>query len=204
MVDNGELPKDLLDTDDDGGIDIDLTDGTASCNIEADDIADLPDWLAKRITLQRARDLCTRIVEDDGKTFLGLMWDKIPIALIVLLPLMAFVLKVLYPLSRRYFVEHLLFFVHFHAFFFLILTLQIVVLGIMDLMRVPEIAITLLAVTASLYIPVNLYLAMRRVYGQGHLITVPKYIVLIAAYIGGVSLTLLGALLFAIVGIAPA
>ena len=53
------------------------------------------------------------------------MLDNMPVALIVLLPVMALVLKALYPLSRRYFVEHLLFFVHFHSFFFLILTLQI-------------------------------------------------------------------------------
>ena len=58
-------------------------------------------------------------------------------ALIVLLPLMALVFKGLYPLSRRYFVEHLLFFVHFHAFFFLILTLQIL-FALCRLVHLPE------------------------------------------------------------------
>ena len=40
-------------------------------------------------------------------------------------PRQALVLKLLYPLSKRYYVEHLLFVIHFHAFVFLILTLQV-------------------------------------------------------------------------------
>ena len=37
----------------------------------------------------------------------------------IFLPLIAVVMFVLYLGSGRYYVEHLLFFVHFHAFFFL-------------------------------------------------------------------------------------
>ena len=111
---------------------------------------------------------------------------------------MAFVLKGLYPLSRRYFVEHLLFFVHFHAFFFLILTLQILFSRLGGLVRIPEPVIVLVLVAASFYIPVYLYKAMRLVYGQGHFLTLTKYFALAITYTIGATMTMMGALLFAL------
>jgi hypothetical protein len=93
------------------------------CDVTESDIEDLPEWLARRMTPERLQRICERTRLDDGESLIEGMLDNIPAALIVLLPLMAFVLKALYPLSKRYYVEHLLFFVHFHAFFFLMLTL---------------------------------------------------------------------------------
>jgi hypothetical protein len=57
---------------------------------------------------------------------------------------------------------------------------------------------TLTIVIASFYIPVYLYKAMRHVYGQGHLITIFKYLILVVAYLTGATFTMLGALLFAV------
>ena len=114
---------------------------------------------------------------------------------------MALVLKVLYPLSRRYFVEHLLFVVHYHAFFFLILILQILFARLASLVRLPDSVAVLAIVAASLYIPVYLFIAMRRVYGQGRILTVMKYIGLVIAYNLGTALTMLGAVLFALVAV---
>lgn len=160
-----------------------------------------PEWLAKRLTPERVKRICERANIDKGKTFVSLLLDNIPIALIFLMPLMALVLKALYPLSRRYFVEHLLFFVHFHAFFFLILTLQILFQRIMALLPLPA-SIGILAVVAtSFYVPVYLYLAMRRVYGQKHRYTAIKYVALFIAYVLGASLTLLGAVVFALLAV---
>jgi hypothetical protein len=48
-----------------------------------------------------------------------------------------------------------------------------------------------------MYIPVYLYKAMRRVYGQGHLLTTLKYLMLAMAYAIGFSLVLLVATLIA-------
>ena len=125
------------------------------------------------------------------------MLDNVPAALIVLLPLMAFVLKALYPLSRRYYVEHLLFFVHFHAFFFLILTLQILFVRLSTIVGLPEALAILTIVVTSFYIPVYLYVAMRRVYGQGRLVTLFKYAILLIAYVLGFTATMLGAVAIA-------
>jgi hypothetical protein len=157
------------------------------CEVEADDVEGMPAFLARRLTPERVRQVCEQIVADEGKTLLEKVTNNVPTALIVLLPLMALVLKALYPLSRRYYVEHLLFFVHLHAFFFLLFTLQILFVRLTAALAVPELVTTLVIVASSIYIPVYLFVAMRRVYAQGRFVTFVKYIALTAAYIVGFS-----------------
>ncbi len=148
------------------------------------------------------QQICKHNKARGSKNFIAAIADNIPVALIVLLPIMAMVLKLLYPLSRRYFVEHLLFFVHFHAFFFLMLALQILFARITGLLAAEDGAIdgisTLIIVVASFYIPVYLYKAMRHVYGQGHVVTIFKYVILLVAYLTGATFTMLGAFLVAV------
>lgn len=170
---------------------------TSDCDVDEADIKDLPGWLQRRLTVERLRQVCERTRIDGGRAFLDKLIDNIPAALIVLLPVMAFVLKVLYPLSRRYYVEHLLFFVHFHAFFFLILSVQILLMRAAALAGVPEAIPTMIVVIGSFYIPVYLFVAMRRVYGQGRFVTMVKYIALQIAYVMGFTATMLGALALA-------
>ena len=182
--------------DSDDGLNFQIDEETGECTVTGAE--SLPNWLQRRLTPERLKKLCEKIGDDD----LGdLLLDNIPVALIVLLPIMALVLKALYPLSRRYFVEHLLFFVHFHSFFFLILTLQVLFARFGDLVSLPEPAKILPIVAASLYIPVYLYKAMRRVYGQGHIVTFAKYLVLSFTYSIGATMTMLGALLFALISV---
>ena len=184
--------------DGEGGLNFNIDPETGKCTFNRDGIEELPVWLQKRLTPERLEGICERIAADEGKTFGALLLDNIPVALIVLLPFMALILKGLYPLSRRYFVEHLLFFVHFHAFFFLILTLQILFSRIASVTFIPEPISVLVAVAASFYIPVYLYKAMRQVYGQGHFLTITKYVALSVAYTLGVSFTMLGVVLIAL------
>jgi hypothetical protein len=62
---------------------------------------------------------------------------------------------------------------------------------------VPDAIGVLIIVAASFYVPVYLFVAMRRVYGQGRLLTTAKYIVLTASYLAGFTLTMLGAVTMA-------
>jgi hypothetical protein len=181
------------------GFNVRIDEETGKC--VASGTEQLPDWVQRRLTPERLEEICERIAADEGKTLGSLLLDNIPVALIVLLPVMALVLKGLYPLSRRYFVEHLLFFVHFHAFFFLILTLEILFSRLAGLVFVPKPLAVLVVVAASLYIPVYLYKAMRTVYGQGHILTFLKYVALVVAYAIGASFTMMGALLVALVSV---
>lgn len=202
-----EIVAEIIDADDE--VSINLENDPDSSGIFGDcedasisDDGDLPEWLTKRFPDERVKEICERNKARGNDNFAAAMLDNIPIALFVLLPLMALVLKILYPLSRRYFVEHLLFFVHFHAFFFLMLIVQILFARTAGLLGPEDGAVdsisTLILVIASFYIPVYLYKAMRRVYGQGHLVTLLKYLVLAIAYMIGALLTMLSALLFAV------
>jgi len=187
------------DEEDVDGFNIQFSDGETTASDDCDDIdtEDWPPWLDSRLTPERLKVICERVVQDDGKAWGAKLLDNVPAALIALLPLMALVLKMLYPLSKRYYVEHVLFVVHFHAFAFLILTLQILFVRMASLMSLPESVSIITTVAVSLYIPVYLFKSMRRVYGQGGLITTFKYLILLFAYFVGVILILVSTAIFA-------
>ena len=181
------------DDDDDRGLNVQVTPSgglDVNCNLDGFD-PDGPEWLTRRITKERLQDICNRVLADSGRSFINQLLDNIPAALFVLLPLMALVLKMLYPLSKRYYVEHLLFVLHFHAFFFLILTLEVVFSRATDRLGLPDLVRNLSVFVVSVYVPVYLYKAMRRVYGQGRAITLLKYLFLFPTYLIGLSLLLL-------------
>jgi hypothetical protein len=194
-------PQDPEETGDDPGDGLKIRingEGGAEAECQVDDFSiSGPEWLKRRLTPERLVHVCEQIKKDRGRQFLQNLYDNVPIALIVLLPIMAFVLQVLYPLSRRYYVEHLLFFVHFHAFMFLILALQILISRLNAALPTPDAIGVLIIVAASFYVPVYLFVAMRRVYGQGRLLTTAKYIVLTVSYLAGFTLTMLGAVTMA-------
>lgn len=189
------------DGDSGAGLNIQIDEETGDCDIDAGDLSEMPEWLQRRFTPERLKQVCERVAADRGKVLGSLILDNIPVALFVLLPLMALALKVLYPLSSRYFVEHLLFVVHYHAFFFLMLTLQIIFARMTALLRVPEAIAILAIVAAAFYIPVYLFMAMRHVYDQGRILTFMKYVALVICYAIGATLTMLGAVLFALVAV---
>lgn len=188
-------------TDEDGetGINLNLSTGEsdADCDVEEFKSADIPEWLSRRITPERFLIMCERVAADDGRALFEKMRENVPAGLFVLLPLMALVLKLVYPLSKRYYVEHLLFVVHYHAFFFLILILQILFARIMGLVRIPETATDTVLIGASIYIPVYLFRAMQRVYGQGAFVTLLKFFFLLISYFVGFGLMIGIAAVFA-------
>ena len=107
------------------------------------------------------------------------MFDNVPKMMFVFLPLIAGVLAVLYWRSGRYYVEHLLFVVHFHAFFFLAgiaaLLLDLLARALPRGLAGPvEVAQALLGTGLVVYVPAYLLRAMRRVYAQGWWKTLPK------------------------------
>ncbi len=186
--------------EEDPGFDISIADediDESDCEFELEDIEHWPEFFQRRLTQERFNRICRKMQADDGQSFVENLVDNIPAALIILLPLMALALQILYPLSRRYYVEHLLFFVHFHAFFFLILSLQILWGRLIAALGLNEAIGVLPIVVASFYIPVYLFKAMRRVYGQGFFMTFFKYIILLVVYLAGFGLTMLLALMTA-------
>ena len=152
-------------------------------------------------TEDRARDACRKIVAD-GKGFGRAVYENIPKMMFIFLPLIAAVMFVLYLGSGRYYVEHLLFFVHFHAFFF-VCGIAILVLERTSSMLVDTVIGSVLKTTENIltavlmfYVPYYLYRAMRRVYGQGRIVTLIKYSLLLIGYLVFMTLTVLGLLAY--------
>jgi Protein of unknown function (DUF3667)/Domain of unknown function (DUF4286) len=154
-----------------------------------------------KTTEDRARDACRKIVAD-GKGFGRAVYENIPKMMFIFLPLIAAVMFVLYLGSGRYYVEHLLFFVHYHAFFFLggiaIIALERASSWLVGTMVGSglETAEDILTAVVVFYVPYYLYRAMRRVYGQGRIITLMKYSLLSIGYLVFMTLTVVGLLAY--------
>ncbi len=167
---------------------------------QCDDININLGWepLERPETVQLIKERCRRIVAAGSRAFLQRMGDNLPTMIFLFLPLIALVQKILYVGSRRYYVEHLLFFVHFHSFFFLALTIAVLLGRLASVSPVPGWTTTLAIVGISFYIPVYLFKAMRSVYGQGFVVTLIKYLLLFVAYIFCLALTMTVGLLYTV------
>ena len=123
------------------------------------------------------REGCYKVVLDDGQSFLQNLYHNVPRALFFLLPLLALVMSAMY--WRRYYVEHLLFFIHNHAFTFVLFTVFSLALAVTSWRWL----IALYILIVLFYPPYYTYKAMRRVYAQGKWQTRFKFVVLSAAYV---------------------
>ncbi len=149
-------------------------------------------WMNRWLSTERVRSACEKIAADHGASFSRALLDKIPGMMFLFLPLMAAVMKVVYPLTRRYYVEHLLFLVHYHSFFYLLMSMNVAAGWIFDGGSLPEWPANFFHAVSAVYLPVYLFRAMRVVYGQGRLLTGVKYLLLGAAYTTSLVLFLLG------------
>jgi hypothetical protein len=119
--------------------------------------------------LSRLRELSALPANEAGSRIVSAIIERIPTAMFILVPVFAALLKLLHVFRRRYYVEHFVFALHYHAFAFL---------GFLLLM----IPWTPLRAVLGLWMGVYLWLAIRRVYGQGWLMTTGKWTLLNVAY----------------------
>lgn len=144
----------------------------------------------------RLHESCAKIAEDSGAELGRTVVRNIPKAMFVFLPLLALAMKLLYWRPRRYYVEHLLFLIHNHAFVFLALA----VMAALKYIPVVGAHLGLLEFALWLYIAWYLFRAMRNVYGQGRALTIAKYFVIGFAYIvSGIIVLLLTTLYSAMI-----
>ncbi|HEX6930209.1 MAG TPA: hypothetical protein VF267_13220, partial [Gammaproteobacteria bacterium] len=95
-----------------------------------------------------------------------------------------------------YYVEHLIFTLHFHSAVFVLL-LSWLLFGILEKAWPPLQGFSSWFTAAIwIYVPVYLYMSMRRVYGQGHFFTALKYILLFFAYTASMTATLVFTLVY--------
>lgn len=104
------------------------------------------------------------------RTMIAAFEDNAPVGVFVMMPLFALILKLLYVRRKRFYVEHFVFALHVHAFAFF-------TAGVMMISRLEALNAVLLG-WSVLY----LFLALKRVYGQGVVRTFIKYVILGISY----------------------
>jgi hypothetical protein len=125
------------------------------------------------------RASCARAVEDGGRELHESFMHNLPRVIFLAVPILAVILKPMYRRPRRYYIEHVLFILHDHAFLFLLLGLFSIFAALVPVHGLVEAA----GVLAALYVPWYYYVAMRRVYGQSPGLTLGKLAVLVLAYV---------------------
>lgn len=140
---------------------------------------------------ERLAAACERVEANTPESFGRAFADNVPVMMLVFIPIAAAIMKLLYLLSNRKYVEHVLFFAHVHTFFFLLATIAALLAASTRLPFVPDWAAPVLLSAAGLYFFVYLYAAMRRVYGQSHARTAAKYVALGGSYLLALSVTLM-------------
>jgi hypothetical protein len=146
---------------------------------------------------ERLRQSCAKIAEDGGAELGKSVVRNIPKAMFLFLPLLALAMMLLYWRPKRYYVEHLLFLIHNHAFVFLALAL----LTLLKMIPVVGDHIGFLEAFIWFYLLWYLFRAMRNVYQQSRGLTLLKYFAIGFFYIcAGVTVLLLTTIYSAMIG----
>jgi Protein of unknown function (DUF3667) len=148
-----------------------------------DDIHSSFTWLQNSL-----RQSCVRNKDDHGASIEHAFTANMPKMMFVFVPMMALVMLILYWRPRRYYVEHLVFFIHNHAAVFLLLLIQALLSWIAVWLAWRAFK-EWVFVIITLYSVWYVYRAMRVYYGQGRLLTFAKLCVVSFTYLIGFSLT---------------
>jgi hypothetical protein len=126
------------------------------------------DWMEQRIK--------DRIGEDGtkAKLFVETLRSNLSTMMLFCIPLFAFVLKILYIRQKRFYIEHLVYALNIHAFFY-IAAILVVLISIGLNRWIPGAWQILLTIFLSLLVFVQIFLSIRRVYRQGWCMTLFKF-----------------------------
>jgi hypothetical protein len=158
-----------------------------------DDIHTSFTWLQNSL-----RQSCVRNKENHGASVQHAFVANMPKMMFLFVPLMALVMLILYWRPRRYYVEHLVFFIHNHAAVFLLLLIQALLSWIAVRLAWHAFEDWIFAII-GLYSVWYVYRAMRVYYGQGRLLTFAKLCVVGFTYLIGFSLTLAATALLSVI-----
>lgn len=129
---------------------------------------------------QTLLDSCRKDYLDGGYALQESMQHNTERGMFLFLPLLALLAGLLYRHPRHHYVEHLLFFVHNQCFLFLVLAVRRLLA--MATPAALQSVDGLLGLAVFVYAAWYMYRAMRRVYGQGRLLTLAKYATLAFFY----------------------
>ena len=153
--------------------------------------ARLDDWINRELVESPKK---AREIEKNPKLIIQSMIDILPTVVFLLLPVFALVMKLFYMFAKRYYIEHLIFSLHNHSFIFVIF-IVIFLLGWIEQgatglgldAGIAETGYDVLLAVLLVWIPIYMFIAMKRVYQQGWMLTTVKYLA-----VGWVYLIILG------------
>ena len=105
-----------------------------------------------------------------SEKFMKEVLNQIPKVLFLLLPIFAFIFKLLYIRNKIFYINHLIFSLHVHSIFFIYLFFAI------------EFPVWYIILPCIIGIFLHLYLSMKKVYQQGHLKTILKMLMALFLY----------------------
>jgi Protein of unknown function (DUF3667) len=150
-----------------------------------------PDWDTR---LQHA---CSEIVRDNGNNLLHVAFATMSKAMFIFLPLIAFLHMLLYWRPRHRYAEHLLFFVHLHAFYFAVAILLLAVINAGYAWPKIDGAAGIVQTLLGWSLPVYTVVAMRRVFHRTWLHTILNAAALFVVYMVVFGMTVAGAFVYA-------
>ena len=104
----------------------------------------------------------------------------LPGTMFILLPIVALLFKFWYLFAKKYYVEHLIFALHNHAFIFVMLIVMFLMSVLTGLLEPDEPgtvtqASEVIKTVILIWIPIYLLISLKRVYRQGWALTLAKY-----------------------------
>jgi hypothetical protein len=147
---------------------------------------------------QRIKHACAEIVRDNGENLLHVAIGTMSKAMFIFLPLVAFLHMLLYWRPRYRYAEHLLFFIHLHAFYFSVAIVMISAINVAHAWPRLTGAADVVETVLGWCMPVYTVIAMRRVFQRSWAGTVFKAVLLFFIYSIVFILTLVGVVVYAI------
>ena len=147
-------------------------------------------WLSQALA-----EACRHQAVDGGKSLTRSFLASIPKMMFIFVPLMAFIMLLLYLRSRRFYVEHLIFFLHAHAALYVAIIASLLIAIAARYVPKLTVASTVADYALLLYAIWYMYGSLRRFYGQGRIVTAVKFAAISVAYLACLALTLFGTLL---------
>jgi hypothetical protein len=150
----------------------------------------MPKWVDRWVNreLEESPQKLKELGDDAGAVITEQALDVLPGTMFVLLPLVAALFKFWYLFARRYYVEHLIFALHNHAFIFITILILILTAQLTE-WREPSgegpmtAAYSALQTGILIWIPVYLFLSLKRVYQQGWWLTTAKFAAIGFSYV---------------------
>jgi Protein of unknown function (DUF3667) len=179
-------------------IQFDRTAGSPASNLEGCDGINFETFAHYPNLNPRIRHVCKEIVRDNGTNLMHVVLGTMSKAMFIFLPLVAFLHMLMYWRPRYRYAEHLLFFVHLHAFYF---SAAILILTAVDaahfwpsLKGASDSLETLLGWSVSIYTVI----AVRRVFAKSWAGALFKTFALSLVYLAVFALTVGGVFVYAL------